>query len=90
MTTNPAKTRRGNPNAKPPAVSHRASGWLSSAIYSWMREKLAAAGENPDQIPADESPRLLRLPEVRKLTGLSQTTIYERVKEGRFPRQIPL
>lgn len=92
MTTNlsPAKKTRGNPNAKPPAVSYRASAWLSTAVYEWMRERLIAGGADPSQIPVDESPRLLRLPEVRKLTGLSQTTIYERIKGGRFPRQIPL
>jgi len=31
--------------------------------------------------------RLLRLPEVRSLTGLSGTTIWRREREGKFPRR---
>lgn len=34
--------------------------------------------------------RLLRLPEVARLTGLSKSSIYERITAGRFPRAIPL
>ena len=35
-------------------------------------------------------PRLLRLPAVRAVVGLSKSSIYERVKGGRFPKPIPL
>ena len=31
--------------------------------------------------------RLIRLPEVRRMTGLSRTRIYELEREGRFPRR---
>ena len=34
--------------------------------------------------------RLLRLPEVKNLTGLSKSSIYARIAEGLFPRQISL
>ena len=34
--------------------------------------------------------RILRLPEVLALTGLSRSTIYLRVEEGTFPNQINL
>lgn len=34
--------------------------------------------------------RLLRLPEVRELTGLPTSTIYAKIAEGTFPRQIKL
>ena len=34
--------------------------------------------------------RILRLPEVLALTGLSRSTIYLRVEEGMFPKQINL
>ena len=34
--------------------------------------------------------RFLRLPEVRTMTGLSKSTIYLRISEGTFPRQVPL
>lgn len=36
------------------------------------------------------SERLLRRPEVENRTGLSRSTIYELVKEGRFPRPVKL
>ena len=34
--------------------------------------------------------RILRLPAVMALTGLSRSTIYLRVEEGTFPKQINL
>ena len=34
--------------------------------------------------------RLLRLPEVKHLTGLSKSSIYARISEDSFPRQISL
>jgi prophage regulatory protein len=36
------------------------------------------------------SQHLLRLPEVKHLTGLSKSSIYARIAEDSFPRQIPL
>jgi len=35
-------------------------------------------------------PALIRLPEVKRLTGLSTTEIYRRMAEGRFPKSVPL
>jgi len=34
--------------------------------------------------------RITRLPEVKALTGLSRSTIYQRISEGTFPAQINL
>ena len=34
--------------------------------------------------------RFLRLPDVKHLTGLSKSTIYAKIAEDSFPRQIPL
>ena len=34
--------------------------------------------------------KLLRLPEVKSATGLSKSSIYARITEGTFPKQIPL
>lgn len=34
--------------------------------------------------------KLLRLPQVIQSTGLSKSTIYSRIAEGTFPKQIPL
>ena len=33
---------------------------------------------------------LLRLPQVKSATGLSKSTIYARIAEGTFPKQIPI
>jgi prophage regulatory protein len=34
--------------------------------------------------------KLLRLPQVKATTGLSKSTIYARIAEGTFPKQITL
>ena len=34
--------------------------------------------------------KLLRLPQVKETTGLSKSSIYARISEGTFPKQIPL
>jgi prophage regulatory protein len=34
--------------------------------------------------------KLLRLPQVKESTGLSKSSIYARLAEGTFPKQIPL
>jgi prophage regulatory protein len=34
--------------------------------------------------------RVLRLPEVMQATGLSRSTIYDRMKDGGFPRPVRL
>lgn len=34
--------------------------------------------------------RIVRLPEVKALTGLSRSTVYERIREGQFPRPVGL
>lgn len=34
--------------------------------------------------------KLLRLPQVKESTGLSKSSIYARIAEGTFPRQIQL
>jgi prophage regulatory protein len=36
------------------------------------------------------STAFLRLPQVKSVTGLSKSTIYARIAEGNFPKQIPL
>jgi len=34
--------------------------------------------------------KLIRLPQVKCMTGLSKSTIYARIAEGSFPKQVPL
>jgi len=36
------------------------------------------------------TPKILRLPLVRERTGLSRSSIYLRISEGRFPRPVSL
>ncbi|MGH8077742.1 MAG: helix-turn-helix transcriptional regulator [Lysobacter sp.] len=36
------------------------------------------------------SRRLIRLPEVIARTGISRSTIYQRAKDGTFPKPVPL
>lgn len=86
----PVKKRRGNPHPKPPIGAPRASAWLSSNVYQWMRDRIAAAGGDPTLIPEERSPRLMRLPEVTRICGISTATVYTWAKAGRFPRPIPL
>ena len=35
-------------------------------------------------------PRLIRLDEVCRLTGLHRTTIYQRISRGKFPKPVPI
>ncbi len=35
-------------------------------------------------------PRILRLPEVEQVTGLSTATIYRQIADGDFPKQVPI
>jgi prophage regulatory protein len=45
------------------------------------------ATTTPTETPTD---KLIRLPEVITLTGLSRTSIYRRVKDKTFPKSCPL
>ncbi len=46
--------------------------------------------ENPMEQKTKPPIRILRLPEVMARTGLSRSTIYVRLAEGRFPRPVAL
>ena len=45
-----------------------------------------------NEIESDRTltPRILRLPLVRERTGLSRSSIYLRISEGRFPKPVSL
>lgn len=66
----------------------RAVAWPNTAIVIWMRDCLVAAGADPNLIPDNEPPRLLRLKEVEARCGLRRSSIYRKVAEGTFPRPI--
>jgi prophage regulatory protein len=43
----------------------------------------SSSPDNPERV---RPPRLIRLPEVMDRVGLRRTAVYERVKEGEFPK----
>jgi len=47
-------------------------------------------GDDDMTSPRNDSPRLLRLPEVQHRVGLRRSEIYRRVRLGAFPRPIRL
>lgn len=49
------------------------------------RESAATAARN-----GHAGARMLRMPDVKALTGLSRPTIYRRMNDGEFPRQVSL
>ena len=57
-----------------------------------LREAFALLGSHGlDRLPTEStrSPdRLLRLPEVQRLTGLKRSAIYEQMQKGTFPRSV--
>ena len=38
----------------------------------------------------DKPDRILRLPAVLERTGLSRSTLYRKIRQGTFPRQVPI
>ena len=64
-----------------------------------MRWTQSPAGRKQAQQPKDEGPevrplpiagRLIRLKEIKQITGLSSSTIYNYIKEDRFPKAVRL
>ena len=57
-----------------------------------LREALALLAGDPGTTPPNgikrESDRLLRLPDVQRLTGLRRSAIYEQMQRGIFPRSV--
>ena len=57
-----------------------------------LHEALALLAEErmPRERPAERTPpdRLLRLPEVQRLTGLRRSAVYEQMQRGIFPRSV--
>jgi predicted DNA-binding transcriptional regulator AlpA len=71
-------------------VYPRAVAWPSAVVQRWLRQRLEAAGADPGEAPDISPPRMMRLPEVRRVTGLSVSTIYRLMKDNSFPRPIPI
>lgn len=56
---------------------------LSSCIRSKIRKSL-------QNLAPPVQDRILRLPDVMAITGLSRASVYRMIGEGRLPQQIPL
>ena len=50
----------------------------------------STALDQVEEMQSQANDRILRLDEVKYRVGLSHTTIYDRIKRGKFPRSIPL
>lgn len=50
----------------------------------------AGASMNATDTPFQSGTRLLRMPQVIDRIGLKKTVIYERIKEGTFPKPVKL
>ena len=61
-------------------------------MRTWARKtrRSIAMTEQPRSEKANPPIRILRLPEVVARTGLSRSTIYARLEQGRFPRPVAL
>lgn len=55
-----------------------------------LREALTLLADESFDVPAGRylPDRLLRLPEVQRLTGLGRSAIYQQMQEGVFPRSV--
>lgn len=56
----------------------------SAAVATFQKDHRGAAS------PGVAPHRLLRMPEVQKLCGLSRRTIFRRIEAGVFPSSVPL
>jgi predicted DNA-binding transcriptional regulator AlpA len=68
----------------------RAVAWPSAVVVRWMRDRVSAAGANPEDIPEILPARFLRPREVRQLIGVSTSTLYRMIGDGAFRRPIPI
>ena len=55
-----------------------------------VQQKTAPMNVQQKTAPTSPAPTILRLWQVKARTGLSRSTIYQRVSEGTFPQQISL
>ncbi|WP_202974318.1 helix-turn-helix transcriptional regulator [Xanthomonas arboricola] len=68
---------------------------IAAKIVAQIQPSLSASLssiERQQYVPpvSDGRPRLLRIAQVKDRVGMSQTTIYDRIKKGTFPRPVPL
>jgi len=81
-----------NASADGPRGSAEVAAERASRAAHLLREALALLASDSDAAPfvgaKRGSDRLLRLPEVQRLTGLRRSAIYEQMQRGIFPRSV--
>ena len=63
---------------------------LLEYLISATREKSASLEKISQATPNINPIQILRFPEVRKLTGLSRTTVWRMEKKGGFPKRVQI
>ena len=66
-------------------VSMRSSRWIESEVEMFMEQRIAAR-DRPSGSPSPPSSPYIRMGEVMKLTGLNSSMLYDRIREGTFPK----
>jgi predicted DNA-binding transcriptional regulator AlpA len=77
---NPRKYLEGAP---------RAVRWPSPRVEDWLRDRIKAAGGDPAEVPTAPF-RFLPLSAVMEMTGLKNSSIYRMMKNGKFPKAVPV
>lgn len=63
---------------------------VEAFLLEWSQRPSALTTSESAPIPGEQSERLLRLPDVLLLTGLSRSTLYSMIKRGSFPAPIKI
>jgi len=82
MQARPPNASRGNRQEFADERAEKAASLLREALA------LLGSGTVSSTESGPQSNRLLRLPEVQRLTGLRRSAIYDQMQRGRFPRSV--
>jgi prophage regulatory protein len=66
-------------------LSERTAAWIESEVESFMTSRIEDRDQGSPAVAPTPSP-YLRMGEVMKRTGLNSSTIYEFIREGKFPK----
>jgi prophage regulatory protein len=70
-------------------LSERTSAWVVSEVETYMDARIAERDAKRPAAGEAISP-YLRMGEVLKITGLNSSTLYDLIREGKFPKWAPL
>lgn len=88
----PPRTRLGSVPAAAPARDHdgNATRIAHRARPAHLISGSAANSQEMEGHPVSNTDRIIRLKTVLDQTGLTRSTLYRKIDEGTFPRQIPI